>query len=697
MSQKKNAITVIILLVGGSLLFSNLPRQETAKELFEKAVYLEETKGDLEKAIATYDRIIKEFPDERTIAAKAQLQIGMCFEKLGLNEAEKAFQKVVDNYPDQHEAVKAAREKLSILQQARAIIQRDAADYKVTKLFESKTGAFGFLSPDGKKLALIKGDGDVWLREIESGKETRLTETPVFKYICFWSPDSQNIAYLDSVNSLFVVPAKGGESKTLVAYDSDIAKKYPSRWPTGWTSDSRMLLCQVDSGLVAIPISGGEWVDIFKLPEQKTIEDFSMLTLSPNGKFLAFENNSSGNDDIYVMPVEGAQPVQITRHPGTDTSPSWSWDGRWISFSSTRSGEPELWAIKIASDGTPEGEPILAFKGLNDLGTYCVWARGGKIGISMGRGVTQIFVRDLETGEETQITNVLSGHRNVRWSPDGSQIAFSASPGGIKNMLWTIPDTGGEPRLATVNVPNPEENSWVTRPSWMPDGKTLVFTGFFGFGPENRGLWKVPSKGGEPQKMKMDFDGGIEGCDVSPDGSTLVFCYNRDGENPIEGSRSEGVDIYVMPMEGGTPQRITKIDQLGLAFRLPRWSPDGKQLVFLSMDWVAYAEGKPNEQIWTCEFPGGEPKPITETINVGIRHFSWSPDGKTIIFNMWGKRGGLQMYTMSVDGGEMTNLNIQGGDPDFSPDGKKIVFSRNIFNIFEYWLVENFLPVEKKD
>lgn len=55
------------------------------------------------------------------------------------------------------------------------------------------------------------------------------------------------------------------------------------------------------------------------------------------------------------------------------------------------------------------------------------------------------------------------------------------------------------------------------------------------------------------------------------------------------------------------------------------------------------------------------------------------------------------MHTMSVDGGEMTNLNIQGGDPDFSPDGKKIVFSRNIFNIFEYWLVENFLPVEKKD
>ena len=109
MSQKKKLFTVIFLLVGVSLLFSNLTQQESAKELFEKAVYLEETKGDLEKAIAAYDRIIKEYPDERALAAKAQLQIGLCFEKLGLKEAEKAFQKVVDNYPDQAEGIHLER------------------------------------------------------------------------------------------------------------------------------------------------------------------------------------------------------------------------------------------------------------------------------------------------------------------------------------------------------------------------------------------------------------------------------------------------------------------------------------------------------------------------------------------------------------------------------------------------------------
>jgi len=90
MNKKKNLIMVIILFTGISFLFSSMIQKETAKELFERALYFEETKGDLEKAIELYSRIVKEFPDERVTAAKAQLHIGMCYEKLGLREAQNA-------------------------------------------------------------------------------------------------------------------------------------------------------------------------------------------------------------------------------------------------------------------------------------------------------------------------------------------------------------------------------------------------------------------------------------------------------------------------------------------------------------------------------------------------------------------------------------------------------------------------------
>ncbi|UCE40412.1 MAG: PD40 domain-containing protein [Candidatus Aminicenantes bacterium] len=691
MSQKKNAITVIILLVGGSLLFSNLYQQETAKELFEKAMYLEETKGDLEKAIAVYDRIVKEFPDGRVIAAKAQLQIGMCFEKLGIEEAQKAYQNVIDKYPEQTEAVNIAKEKLSLLIKAQAIVAKSDVDQKVTKIYESTEKAFGFISPDGKKLALVGGEGDIWIREIATGKEMRLTQTPNFKYWCFWSPDSKTIAFLDVLNGLFVVSVRGGEPRALIESDSDFIKEGNYAWPTGWTSDSQMILCQVSKkGLCAIPISGEEWKDIFKYPDQKTEKDYTLMTLSPNGKFLAYESEK----DIYIMPADGGDSTQITKHPASDSWPTWSFDGKWISFYSSRSGDAEIWVIKISPDGYPEGDPIQVFRGLTTRNTFYSWAKDGKIGISLNTSVSNIFVSDLETGEETQLTNILTLDRNPRWSPNGVQVAFISYREG-KSDLWTISSQGEEAKKLTINVPNPKENRYITRPSWLTDGKTLIFGGFFGYG--NRGIWMVPVEGGMPQKMKFDFDPWVDCCDVSPDGAYIAFDYiGADEGNPIEGSRTFEKDIYVIPFKGGNPQRITKIEKSGLSFHSPRWSPDGKKIAFRSMNWFEDNEGKESEEIWVYEFPGGELKPITKKMKGYPTHLSWSPDGKTIVFSLLEKNKN-QIYAVPSGGGEIKKLNIEGGNPDFSPDGKKIVYGKRHLSRVEYWLVENFLPVEKKN
>ena len=150
MDKKKSLIMVILLLVGVSFLFSSLVQQETAKELFERALYLEETKGDLEKAIEVYSRIVKEFLDERATAAKAQLQIGLCYEKLGFNEAQKAFQKVIDNYPDQQQEVAVAKERISALTKTLEKIPPKPTFKRIRIPVELADGAQ--LSPDGKKL-----------------------------------------------------------------------------------------------------------------------------------------------------------------------------------------------------------------------------------------------------------------------------------------------------------------------------------------------------------------------------------------------------------------------------------------------------------------------------------------------------------------------------------------------------------------
>jgi len=669
-------------------------KSQSADVLLGAALHQEEVEGNLEAAIETYKKLLAEFPGNRPLAAQAQLHVGLCYEKLGLKETEKAFQKVIDNYPEQAEAVKIAKEKLSILLKVKAQIENGVAEHIITKIYESSEKLFGFISPDGKKLALVGGEGDIWLREVASGKETRLTQTPNFKYWCFWSPDSETIAYLDSLNGLHMVPAKGGEPRTLIKSDSDFIKTGNYAWPTSWTSDNQMILCQVSKrGLCAIPVSGGEWRDIFKLQAQHTEKDFTLLTLSPNGKFLAYESTKSGNSDIYVMAADGGNSIQITNHPAADSWPTWSFDGKWIAFFSSRSGDSEIWVTRISPDGNPEGEPLQIFRGFSLMGSFFNWTRDGKIGISLSTGVSNIFIKELQTGKETQVTNILTDEGHPRWSPDGGRIAFISSREG-KSNLWTIPSEGGEANKVTANVPNPNAIlRYITRPSWLPDGKWLAFGGFFG---EDRGIWTVPAKGGLPEKMKFDFDPRIGCCDVSPDGATIAFDYTGAKEgNPIKGSRDFENDIYMIPFKGGSPQRITKIEKNGLSFHSPRWAPDGKMIAFWSMDSFEFNKGKDSEEIWVCEFPGSGPKAITKKMKGGnFTHLSWSPDGKTIVFSIF-EKDKSQIYAVPSDGGEIKKMDIEGFSPDFSPDGKRIAYGKNLQGKFEYWLVENFLPPTK--
>ena len=226
-----NKISFPLFLFAVCLLFvfDNSLAQDTAEEIFEKAFYYEDVQGNLEKAIELYEQILKQFPENREIAAKAQLRIGLCYEKLGFEEAGKAFQKVVENYPDQTETVKLARERLSILKRARDIVEKEDQGIKMTEIpIDQEKDLWSFISPDGKKLASVRIGGDIWVVDISSGEEIRLTDTPEFDIECFWSPDSQKIAYMEtglSTTNLKVVSAQGGTPKTLIEDNEEFKKE----------------------------------------------------------------------------------------------------------------------------------------------------------------------------------------------------------------------------------------------------------------------------------------------------------------------------------------------------------------------------------------------------------------------------------------------------------------------------------------
>ena len=102
MEYKKKSLSLLLLLVV-CLFFSTATAfsQQSSGQLFEKALYTEEVKGELQNAIDLYQQILESDPENRQITAKSLFQMGMCYEKLGNQEAQKAYQRIIQEFADQ--------------------------------------------------------------------------------------------------------------------------------------------------------------------------------------------------------------------------------------------------------------------------------------------------------------------------------------------------------------------------------------------------------------------------------------------------------------------------------------------------------------------------------------------------------------------------------------------------------------------
>jgi Tol biopolymer transport system component len=687
-----------IAILGALVSVAGSARQtEDPGVLLRAAIEKEEVDGDLQGAIDMYKQIVVKHGDNRAIAAKAQLRIGLCYEKLGREQAglaQKAFETVVKDYPDQTEAVNLAKQKLNAFLRSLEPVAKTDREFKITKVHTEKS-RYGYFSPDGKKLALVDQKENnlyIWLRDIASGKEVRVLSTPGDLHDCWWSPDSQWIAYMNGTNSVVILPAEGGQPKTIIESAPEVQGDGDYIWPMGWTSDSKKLIAQDRAkGLFAIPVSGGNREEIYRFPDpKKAKERDEWMTLSPDGRLFAIQSTQGGNQDIYVMPVEGGERMRITDDPANDSWPLWSYDGRWLAFDSSRSGRNETWVIRITPDGKPGSQPIQATRG----GGGGVWIQDGRIAYSTSKETVHVFVANADGSGEVQLTRSHEWNVVPRWSPDGKNIAFGSNYWEKwKTAVFTVPANGGDEKFLAVG------GSF----AWSADGRKIAFSAGTLRPPATAKISIIPAEGGEAREL-MGYDGALTNLDWSPDGRSIAFSYARgkDAKNYIPGSRMDIEDIYVISVDGGLPKRLTQMDKKGFRFTSPRFSPDGKKIAFRSLDYEGFEKGHLSEPIgiYAIDVAGGQAKLVTNELDHWL--FCWSPDGQNIIYPKQEKDSpgpfgaDLRLYEVSAEGGTPEKMNIMGMMPDFSPDGKKIAYSRISESSTEFWLVENFLPVDNK-
>jgi Tol biopolymer transport system component len=246
----------------------------------------------------------------------------------------------------------------AVAEQTRTLGWVDRDGDMTTTLMESHTDvAYPRLSGDARRVAYLTGfPGDVWVRDLARGSDTRVTTDGTNAY-AIWA-DGDSVAFTSNRDGLFKMYRQpvdlSGRAELLV--ETELTNV------TGdWSSDGRTLVYYVitpDEGRDIWALSLGE----APRPLLATPFNERAPAVSPDDRWVAYVSDQSGMDQIYLMPFpDGGRVIPVSTTGGTE--PAWSSDGRELFY---RAGT-QMWMVPVdLASGTP-GQATLLFDAMYDL------------------------------------------------------------------------------------------------------------------------------------------------------------------------------------------------------------------------------------------------------------------------------------------------------------------------------------------
>ncbi len=340
---------------------------------------------------------------------------------------------------------------------------------------------------------------------------------------------------------------------------------------------------------------------------------------SPDGKWIAFTASYDGNPDVYIIPAEGGEPKRLTFHPSADIVLGWSPDGRNILFRSDRAVAPPSRTTRLYMVSTQGGLPQVLPVPRGDLTSF---------------------------------------------SPDGSKIAYIET--SQENRTWKRYRGGWSLPIAIYDLKKntyeelPKSSGMDMFPMWHAN--TIYFIS------DRDGVMNLYSNdlASKQTKKLTDYkEYDVKWPSLGPD----AIVYENGGllyEFNLQSGKARNLPIQVHAEDLEARPEFKSVAQNIGSFAL---SPSAARAVL---------EARGN--IFTVPTEHGSIRDLsTDTSSVHELNPAWSPDGKSVAF-LSDKTGEYELYTRPQMGGDATRITTDGGvyryGPAWSPDSKK-VFDQN--------------------
>jgi tricorn protease len=406
---------------------------------------------------------------------------------------------------------------------------------------------------------------------------------------------------------------------------------------------------------------------------------------SPDGNWIAFTGQYDGDEQVYVIPVTGGIPKQLTYYPARGPLPprwgydnqvyGWTPDGKSVVFRSLRDhfdlGDCQLYTVPVegglpqplpmpksgAGDFAPDATKVVYSPLFRDFRT---WKRYS------GGWAQQLYIFDLKTHAAEKITDDPRSHRDPMWI--GDKIYFASDRDDTLNLYVYDTKTKKTDEVThskkwDVRWPSTDHKSQII---YEMDGELNILD--TSSGQSKHISIQVPTDAVAMRPSQVSAAGQIQGFALSPKGERAVFVARGD--------------VFTVPIEKGPTRNLT--NSSNAHDKGARWSPDGAKIAFISD-----LDGE--EELYLINQDGsGKPEELTHGLKAMLYAPEWASDGKRIAF---GDKDG-KLYVLTLEDKKLTqvaqNPRDRVHDYTWSQDGGHLAFvmdNPNNFSSIYIWSV----------